>query len=245
MKKTNWLILAALTLAAMGLRVGQNRTGFDEAGLAVSGNLPALLLPVVLLAAALALILFARALPAGRSAGLRESFPFRNQAAVLCAVAGVFLLFAGAALSALGGGTLLTLLLAAFCAAGAACTLYTVFGLYRGGEVQGMALLVPVCALAVRLVFLYRTDAADPVLARIYIEILAVAALTLSALERAAFAFRSGSPRVYLPVSGLAVLLALTAAVEQRSLAGLALFAGGALVELGFLAAAERGTAAP
>ena len=132
-------------------------------------------------------------------------------------------------------------LLTPLAVAAALCLLYAVFALYRGAAVQGVALLVPVCALAVYLILLYRADAFDPVLARTCVELLAVAALTFSALERAAFAFRNGSPRVFLPACAMSVVLALCAAAEGGGFARLALFLGGALVEAGFLLAAEFG----
>ena len=64
-------------------------------------------------------------------------------------------------------------------------------------------------------------------------------ALTLTAMERAAFAYRNGAPRIYVPLSAMSVVLALTAATDQKSLPVTLLFAGWALIELGFLAEAK------
>ena len=244
MKKSNWLLLVLFAAAAAGLRVRQELTGFDAAGLAIRGNLSGILLPVVLAFAAGWFAYSARALPArgADAAGLAEVFCFENTAPTACAVAGAFLVLAGAAASILyGGRSTQTLLLAVFAMASAVSVLYAVFALRRGNEAQGVALLVPVCCLIVYLIFLYRAGASDPVLARIYVEILAVALLTLGALELAAFAFRVGAPRVYVPVNALAAILAVAAASERRSPASVLLFTGCALIELGFFAAAEFG----
>ena len=242
MKKSNWLILMLFAVAAAGLRVWQGLSGFDEAGLAIRGSLPGILLPAVLALAAAYFILSARSLPArGTARGLTETFRFEG-ASSACAVTGAFLILVGAAASVMSGGrSTQTLLLAVFAMAAAVCLLYAAFALYRGNEVQGVALLVPVCCLVVYLVFLYRADASDPVLARIYVEILAAALLTVGSLELAAFAYRAGSPRVYVPVNALAVILAVTAAAERQSLASLLLFTGCALIALGFLAAEDIG----
>lgn len=244
MKKTSWGALMAFSAASAALRALQCRTGFDGDGLPAGGVLLRAAVPCILLLAAVYFVLAARDLPAKRGAcgGFAENFHFSgNTLAAACAITGAFLVIAGAAASAAGRGSLRqgALLLAVVGVTGAACTLGAVFMLYRDAGVRGTAQLVPVCALVVYLIFLYRADASDPVLAGVYVELLALAALTYSALERAAFAFRNGAPRVWLPVSVLSVVLALTAAAECRSLAAVLLFAGCAFVEFGFLAAAE------
>lgn len=242
MKKTSWIALIVFSAAAAPLRALQRRTGFDGAGLPVGGVLSRAIVPCILLLAAAYFVLAARKLPAkrGECGGLAENFHFSgNRTAAVCAVTGAFLVMAGAAASAAGYGSLRQRALAVIGAAGAACVLYAVFALYRNGDARETALLVPVCCLVVYLIFLYRADASDPVLAGVYVELLALSALTYSALERAAFAFQSGAPRLCLPVGALSVVLALTAAAERRSLAAVLLFAGCAFVELAFLAAAE------
>lgn len=243
MKKYNRLLAALLAVPAVLLRVIQNRTGFEETGLAVPLSLPGLLLLVLFIAAAAYFFVAARDLPGrrGRSASLEGAFHLEgNTLGVACAVAGAFLLLLSAAAVVMGRGSLGTILLAPLAAVSALCLLYAVFALYRGGEVKGVALLVPVCALVVYLIFLYRADAADPVLARVYVEILAASALAFSALELAAFAFRNGSPRLWFPLTSMTAILCLTAAADVGSPARMAFFIGGALVELGFLAAFER-----
>lgn len=242
MKKINRLLAALFAVPAVLLRVIQNRTGFEETGLAVPLNVPGLLLIVLFVAAAAYFTVAARALPGRRAnaASLEKAFRLEgNMPGVACAVSGSFLLLLAAAAVVLGRGSLKTLLLAPLAAVSALCLLYAVFALYRGGEVRGVALLVPVCALVVYLIFLYRADAADPVLARIYVEILAASALSFSALELAAFAFRNGSPRLWFPLASVTAILCLAAAADGGSPARLAFFIGSALVELGFLASFE------
>lgn len=241
MKKKDWLILALALLAAAALRVLQCGTGFDEEGLPAGSVLLRALVPCILVLAAVYFCLAARALPTRTRAGEVSDgfFSFRDTLAAGCGIAGAFLTMLGAAAGALGHGSLTSPLLAAVGVAGAACVLFAVFTLYRGGALSGVVMLVPVCCLVVYLIFLYRADASDPVLAHIYVEILALCALTLSALERAAFSFQNGSQRVYFPVAAMALLLALTAAAERRSLAAMLLFLGCALVEGAFLTAAK------
>lgn len=246
MKKTDWTVFGLFAILSAGLRLWQTRAGYEASGLAKRGFLPGLLLPVVLLAAAVYFAFAARSLSGRRADTLRLGLDFRftgNMAAVACVVTGSFLVMLGGGLSALNSdGSTVTVLLAVFAIAAAACMLYVVFALYRGNDAQGLALLVPICALVVFLVFVYRVDASDPVLARTYIEILAVAALTLSAAQRASFVFGGGSQRLYVPVGAVSAFLAIAAAAEGGSLSRLALFAGCAAVELGFLAAVDGQT---
>ena len=242
MKKISWAALIVFSAAAAALRALQCRTGFDEAGLPVGGVLLRAAVPGVLLLAAAYFVLAARRLSAKRGdcGRFSENFHFSGDTtAAACAIIGVFLVMAGAAASVLGRGSLRqgALVLAMAAAAGAVCTLGGVFVLYRGVDARGTMQLIPVCSLVIYLVFLYRADASDPVLAGIYVELLALAALTYSALERVAFAFRNGAPRLCFSAGALSVVLALTAAAECRSLAAALLFAGCAFMELGFLAA--------
>ncbi len=241
MRKINRLILALLTLLAVVLRVLQNRTGFDELGLAKSGNLPGILLPIVLILAVLWFGTLSLTMLAKRDPAVSPAMYFLfsdGKAAVTLAVSGAVLILFGAALSLFGaGGSLKTLLAAFFLFVCAACCFFAVSALYRGREVSGIALLVPVCVLVIHLIFLYRVDASDPVLARIYIELLAVSALTLSSLERAAIFFRNGLPRAWPSVCAMSVILGMAAAANLTSPAATALFAGFALVDAGFLCA--------
>lgn len=242
MKKTSWPIWIVFTAAAAGLRAWQTLAGFEESGLARRGFVPGLLLPAVLLAAAAYFVWDGRTLPPRRADALRLARDFRfadNMPAVFLAVAGPFLVMLGSVLFVrAAGGTAVSLLLAAFAVAAALSVLSVVFALYRGNEAQNLALLVPICALVVFLIFIYRTNASDPVLARTYVETLAVAALTLSAAQRAAFVFGGSAPRRFVPLGALSALLALTAAADGSGLSHIALLVGSAAIELGFLTAA-------
>lgn len=241
MRIINRLVLVLLTLLAMALRFLQNRTGYDEMGLAVPGNLPGLLLVGVLIVALLWFGTLSLTMLAKRDPAVSPAMYFLfsdGKVPSAIAVAGAFLIMLGGVLSVLAaGGSRAALLFALFVFVSAACLLYAVFALYRRREVSGLALLVPVCMLLVHLIFLYRTDASDPVLARIYVELLAVAALTLSALERAAIVFRNGLPRAWPSVCAMSVILSMTAAVDLSSPGEAVLFVGFALVEAGFLSA--------
>jgi len=243
MKKKLWLALIPLTVLAVALRIAQILTGFDSDALAVPGNVPGCLLPVLLLAAAALFAVLCRHLPAQRdvTGGLGDCFSAMDGFGAALGIAGAFLTAAGAAFQYLSmGNSVLSLILSAFALLSAAAVLYAVFALFRAQEVVGLALLAPVCYLVLRLILLYRADAAEPVLAITYPELLAFSALTLSALERAAFAFRNGAPRIYIPVSAMAILLSFVAAVSTPyDLSKAFLLLGSALVELCFLTAAR------
>lgn len=239
----NKLTYGAVSLATgtAVLRASQCQNGFDESGLPVD-SVWRVVIPAIIIVTAALLVFATRGLNAkrGTCGDITDNFAFSgNTLAVACAVAGSFLVMAGGAASLMGRGSLGVGLLSVFAVAAALCVLYVVFSLYRENAFHGVALLVPVCCLVVYLIFLYRADASEPVLAKIYIELLAAAALTYASLERAAFAFANGSPRLYLPVNAMAFVLAVCAAAEMRSMAATLLFAGCALIELGFLRAAN------
>ncbi|MCR5825927.1 MAG: hypothetical protein K6G54_05135 [Oscillospiraceae bacterium] len=246
MKKTTWLMWILFTAVSMGLRLWQTLAGYEDSGLAKADFLPGILLPAVLLAATVFLALSARGLPNRRTEGQRLGVDFRfadNMPAVFCAVTGSFLVMLGGGLFAVSAaGSLMRLLPALLVVLSGGCALYMAFALYRENDPQGLALLVPICALIVLLVYVYRTNASDPVLMRSYIETLAVAALTASTTLRAAFYYGGSNPRRYVPVSALSALLSLTAAAEGGSLAYAALFVGYAAIELSYLAAANFST---
>ncbi len=242
MKKLDWLMLVLAGAAAVGLRTWQMRTGFDADGLPLSGNTAALALPVVLAAAAAYFVLSARRFPAQQdmAAPFADCFLFQDNTAVIAGVVGALLLAASAA-AAVAGYTLDTsaLFLAPVAVAAMCSILHVIFGCYRGTRVYAMALLVPVGCLALFFIHTHLSCASDPNLADIYVRVLAVAALLGSAWQLATFAYLEGTPRNYVPVGAMAFVLALAAAAEQRSLASVLFFVGCALIELGFLAAAD------
>ena len=244
MKKRYWPLLILFSAAAAFLRAGHLRTGFDADGLPQSGCPAALALPLVLLLAAAVFYLLCRRYPVQRElpGAMEHYFRFGSTASVMLVVLGAFALIAAAVLSLLSPWhTLLSMLLSVFWFACAAAVLYVLFALRRGTAFSGVALLTPVCALALQTAVSYRSSAADPVLGHLYIEILALSALTVSFLELAAFAFRNGAPRLYLPLSALSVILCACMLAEQRSLVSMAFYAGFAFILLGFCAAADFG----
>lgn len=243
MKKLHWILLALFSVGAAALRRWQLLTGFDAAGLPVSRNPGELGLLFLLLAAAAVFILPCLHLRSGRSdedGEMTVYFPAGNTVGAAFGIGGAFLLAASAAASLLGyRTTLIEALLPVFLLAAAVAVLFAVFALYRGNRPEGVLLLVPVCYLALHLIFLYREDASDPILGHYAVALLAVAALTAAMLENAAFAFRNAAPRAFLFLGAMAVILSCAAAAELTSLARLLFFLGFAFVELAFLAGAS------
>ena len=243
MKILQWLLLAIFSAAAVFLRLRLLAAGFDADGLPVPMNLETMALPALLAAAALVFFLLGRRLPAQRElcADMGSYFSFQSSTfSVMLLVAGSFALMASAVVSlAFSQRTAAEILLAAFLAAGGACLLIALFALRRETEFSGILLLVPVCALVLRLIFFYREHAADPVLRHFYVETLALAALTVLLLEFAAFAFRGGAPRLLMPLCFTGVILCAAALAARPTLADLLFYAGGAVIALGIAAAAD------
>ena len=101
---------------------------------------------------------------------------------------------------------------------------------------QSPLLLVPVCCLVVRLVFVYRVESVSPSLTAYYVELLALAALTLAFYRLSSFAFQSGRPRRFALYTCAAVVLCVAALADGGPhLSSLLLYAGGATALLGFL----------
>ena len=243
MKLLHWLLLVLFSAAAAFLRLRLLLTGFDEEGLPVPLGRGALLLPILLAAAALTFVLLARRLPAQRTlcAGMGSYFAFgRTALPMLLVVLGCFALMASSVCSlAFGQRTTISVLLAAFLAAGAASLLAALFALRRGREPSGFLLLVPVCALVLALIAFYRAHAADPVLRHFYVETLALAALTALLLEFAAFAFRGGAPRLLVPLCALSAVLCAAALAACPALPEALFYAGGLCLALGIDAATD------
>lgn len=243
MKILQWLLLALFSAAAAFLRLRLLAVGFDAAGLPTAMSLDTLALPALLAVAALVFFLLARKLPAQRElcADMGSYFSFqRSTVSVMLLVAGSFALMASAAASLIfSQRTAAELLLAAFLAAGAGCLLAALFALRRGTDFSGILLLVPVCALVLRLIFFYREHTADPVLRHFYVETLALAALTVLLLEFAAFAFRGGAPRILMPVSAMSIILCAAAIAALPALGDILFYAGGICLAAGIGAAAD------
>ena len=234
-------LLILFSAAASFLRILDLRTGFDDALLPVGGK-ASLALPLVLAAAAAVFVLLARSYPAQRDLGgsIGEYFDFTETLSVMLCVLGAFALFAGAVLSVITPlHTASAVLLSVLQLVAGVSVIYTLYVLRRGDTPAGAVLLTPVYALVLRLIFVYRATAADPVLAHFYIEILALAALTAAFLEFSAFSFRNGAPRLFVPLTAMAVILCFCTAAGAREPAPLLLYSGFALILLGYCAAAD------
>lgn len=102
--------------------------------------------------------------------------------------------------------------------------------------VNGNLLLIAPVGLVVRLVLTYRIDSIDPALAAYYVELLALAFLTLGFYRLSSFAFRAGRTRRFALYASAAVTLSIAALADGSPyLSSLLLYAGGALALLGFL----------
>lgn len=240
MKKLHWFTLLLTSAAACFLQAKHLLTGFDAQGFPLTrglfGSFP--LLPALAAFAALFFFLCRKAPAASDiSADFPAVFDFSGTFSLFLAVCGIFMLFASAGLSLLTDfGYLLDMILAVLLAISAAALLYALVAL-RKGKTAGTAMLVPLCYLMLLLVLTYRTFAKDPVVAHYYIYIVSLALLGWAGLQLAAFAFRNGSARSYLPFAMLAVAAALPAAVAAQSVAQLLMYGGFAVVHLAFLSA--------
>lgn len=96
-------------------------------------------------------------------------------------------------------------------------------------------LLVMPVYLVVRLVFVYRVESVSPSLAAYYVELLALAALTLAFYRLSGFGFRAGRTDRQLLWAVMSVALCLAALADRPGLSAGFLYAGGALTQLAFL----------
>lgn len=244
MKIVNWLLLIPFAALAYAARM-QLWASFDAEGLPLPLSLSSLAMPLLLAVAAVVFFLLARKLPAKRElcAGMERYFSF-NIAALLCAVGGSFLYLLELLFTLLGGVEMGELLSDALLAVGAMCLIATFAALRKGKKFAGVLLLVPVCALLLRVILFFRAHTPDPFLRDYYVELLALAAVTAFLLEFAAFAFGSGAPRRFVPLGEISVLLCV-ASVAGTQLGGvftandLCFYGGSFLLALGFLGAVD------
>lgn len=242
MKKIHWLLLAFFALAANALRILNLQTGFEANGLPVRGNFYAVLLPALLLTAAAVFAFLFRVLPAQRdeTKDMAHCFDFSGTLSVMLAVLGAFTLIGSSVLSILFSyRKTQAIVLGAALTLSAAVLLYVVFVLRREENPMGAVLALPVCALVLKLILTYRACANDPVLGHTYIQILSVCALVLVLLEFAAFAFRNGTPRFFLPLCAMAVILCVCRIAESSSLPTLLFNVSFLFIVLSFCTAAD------
>ena len=231
MKKTIFLALPLVTGAVGFLgRAAEIRLGFDSAtGLAV-GHVISTVLPLYLAAAAILYLVLSWRQPAGRQ-GLSAGFE-TPQGPLPVLLAGILLTIAGGGwLMALSlQSSLLDLLLGALSVV-SGCAMFAAVKQWRQGEAPGGLLLAPVLLYVAWLLLTYKNYADFPVTARFYVEVLALAALTLAAYQAAAFAYGIGSHRWFRVSAAMAVTLGCTALADSVSLPVLVLY-GGAVLQI-------------
>lgn len=248
------VLAAAGGVLAMALRLAQMRTGFEAGtGLAIPGNAAGMALVVLLVVVAAVLALLSRPLPKLDKKGtFISAFGQMDTAALAAVTAGALLMaLSGAADMATGLGMRNELLFSrqAHLIFGV-LTLLSAGGIFLGAVAcrkasaafVGTPLLAAPVMLVLRLVLVYRVNSADPTLAVYYIEILAIAFLTLGFFFLSTFAFGDARPRAFALCAACAVVLAMASLGEwsTRDASVLALYAGGGVALLGFLIAFLR-----
>ena len=255
--KKQWMLPAlalACGAAAFALRLWQNTSGFEEeTGLAVPGTLAGLALPVLLVLSGAAAVLLSRALPQRvKSLCFPGLFPMEEPVDLMLAVMGAFLMaISGAADAAMGLGVLpgawvasaVHLLLGALSLASAGGFLLAASACrHRRESFQGPLVLPAAVMLVVRLVLVYRIFSTDPTLEAYYVELMALVFLALAFFHLAGFAFDDARPRRFAVSAVMAVVFSMAALADRSSIPAMALYAGGSLTLLGYLAVYDTWT---
>ena len=107
---------------------------------------------------------------------------------------------------------------------------------------QGALVLPAAVMLVVRLVLVYRVFSTDPTLEGYYVELLALVFLALAFFHLAGFAFDDARPRRFAASTVMAAVFSMAALADRGSIPALALYAGGSLTLLGFLAVYDTRT---
>lgn len=239
MKSTFWNRAGRLWcegLLLFALRLWQNRTGFDpDTGLSLPSAPGAAL--VACLAAAAALELWLARRQSRERPGFSANFAPPKEETLLL-VCGCLLLSGGGVLQALSAVTaaggiaaIVTGLLALISGGG----LLLLVRQLRSGAESSVAPVLPALFFGVFLVLaVYLPEAADPVLARYYLPVLAAAMLAYAFSQLAGFLRKESRPRVFTPVADLAVLLCI-AVLADGGAAFVLMYGGCALVLTSFL----------
>ncbi len=243
-------ILAALVGAAcFALRFMQQKTGFEaETGLAVRGNLFALILPIALLLAA---ALFALAVRKTPFAVLLAKRPFADLFTLeektlpkTFAVVGILAMMAAGGLEVFEAVSItrdaLSLAAGAFLVVAGACLFLAVKALSAGEESDGVYLLAAVCCAVVQLVASYRLYAIDPVLQSYYVELLALSAHVLAFYALCGLYYSGRGFGRFLFFTLAALVLTLTSLADRHALSEILVFLGMSAVELGLLLSAAE-----
>ena len=227
------LLALAGGLVCFFLRLWQLRTGFEpDTDLAIPGALAGQLLLAALAVLILVTVLSVRSLSAAPSgalfaAGLQVS---KGHLAVL--LAGLLLLGVSGILHLMSSALFLedwiaSLLEGFLILASVFSFLPVVRVCQKGGSLSSSLLLTPAVCSVVELVLAYRTSSVNPVLQSYYVDLLALAALTLAYYCLSAFAFRCGQLRRFTLYAVLSVVLCLASTADTLLYNGVGILGSG------------------
>ena len=227
------LLALAGGLVCFFLRLWQLRTGFEpDTDLAIPGALAGQLLLAALAVLILVTVLSVRSLSAAPSgalfaAGLQVS---KGHLAVL--LAGLLLLGVSGILHLMSSALFLEDWIASplegfLILASVFSFLPVVRVCQKGGSLSSSLLLTPAVCSVVELVLAYRTSSVNPVLQSYYVDLLALAALTLAYYRLSAFAFRCGQLRRFTLYAVLSVVLCLASTADTLLYNGVGILGSG------------------
>lgn len=227
------LLALAGGLVCFFLRLWQLRTGFEpDTDLAIPGALAGQLLLAALAVLILVTVPSVRSLSAAPSgalfaAGLQVS---KGHLAVL--LAGLLLLGVSGILHLMSSALFLedwiaSLLEGFLILASVFSFLPVVRVCQKGGSLSSSLLLTPAVCSVVELVLAYRTSSVNPVLQSYYVDLLALAALTLAYYRLSAFAFRCGQLRRFTLYAVLSVVLCLASTADTLLYNGVGILGSG------------------
>ena len=245
------LLALAGGLVCFFLRLWQLRTGFEpDTGLAIPGALAGQLLLAALTILALVMVLSVRTLSAATSGALFAAGLQVNKGHLAVLLAGLLLLGVSGILHLMSSALFLedwiaSLLEGLLILASVFSLLPVVRVCQKGGSLSSSLLLTPAVCSVVELVLAYRTSSVNPVLQSYYVDLLALAALTLAYYRLSAFAFRCGQLRRFTLYAVLSVVLCLASTADTllyngvgilgNGWSGTTFFLGSALVMLSLL----------
>lgn len=222
-------------LLLLALRFWQDRAGFDpDTGLAVPSLPGKLMVGCLVLFAAVELV---RAVRLPCKSGAPGAFAPPDKS-LMAAVAGCLLLAGGGGLMAATAVTARgwLALAAGIAAVLTAAGLLVLIKKARGGDALSVMPVLPAMLFAVLLVLaVYRPRDCDPLLARIYLPVLAAAMVAYAFYHLAGFLRGDSGARTFVPTADLAVMLSLAAIADGDSLALRLVYGGCALVLTVFL----------
>lgn len=236
MKNSLWfkgLRLWVQGLLLLALRRAQLKTGFNpHTGLSHASTAGTVLVAVILLMAAVEAVLAFR-LPGGKRSYGNCMEPLEKIHLPMLA-AGSLLLAAGPIL--MSGWGALHIIAAALGAAAAAGFIFFARIVRSGGDVKVLPLIPSMLFAVIFLLAVYLSEESDPVLARIYLPVLAAALLACSFYQLAGLTLRECSLRWFVFLGDLAVPLCLAVLADcTGNLGRMLVYFGGAAVVTVFL----------